>query len=76
MKVNEREFAKRMLVSIGIAIANAENLMESESEEARIFALDAFTKLAEIEFTLLTALGFKVQSEDRNPLVRRLRLDP
>ena len=75
MKVSEREFAKKMLVSIGIAIANTEKLMESESEEVRIFALDAFTKLAEIEFALLTALGFNVQSEDRNPLVRRLRLD-
>jgi len=33
VKVSEREFAKRMLVSLGIAIANAEKLMESESEE-------------------------------------------
>lgn len=71
----EREFAKRMLVSVGIAIANAEKLMESESEEVSVFALDAYTKLAEIELTLLTALGFKARSEERNPLVRRLRLD-
>jgi len=73
--VNEREIAKRMLVSVGIAIANAEKLMDSESEEVRVFALNAYTTLAEIELTLLTALGFKAQSEERNPLARRTRID-
>ena len=41
----------------------------------RTAALDAYTKLAEIELTLLSALGFKARSEESNPLVRRLRLD-
>ena len=73
----EREVVKRMLVSVGIAMVNAERLMESEDRDVRVFALDAFTRLAEIELALLMALGIKPQSsDDTNPLARRTRLEP
>lgn len=73
--MNEVEAAKRMLVSVGIAMTNAEKLMESEDEDVKIFALNAFTTLAEIELTLLAALGFNAEKVERNPLARRVRLD-
>ena len=72
----EKEAAKRMLVSVGIALVNAERLLESEDRDVRVFALDAFTRLAEVELALLTALGIEPQSsDDTNPLARRTRLD-
>ena len=73
--MDEGEIAKRMRVSVGIEIANLEKLMESEKEDVRVFALDAFTTTAEIELTLLGALRVKARSEEKNPLARRLRLD-
>jgi len=73
--VSEAETARRLLASLGVAMANAESLMESESEEVRVFALDVFTRLAEMELALLTALGLDARSREENPLVRRLRLD-
>lgn len=69
--MNEKEAAKRILVSVGIAMTNAEKLMESEDEDVKIFALDIFTKLAEIEMTLLVVLGFNAEKVERNPLARR-----
>ena len=74
--MNETETAKRVLVSVGIALVNAERLMESEDQNIRVFALDAYTKLAEVELALLNMLGIKPQySDDVNPLARRARLD-
>jgi len=73
--VSEAETARRLLASLCVAMANAESLMESESEEVRVFALDVFTRLAEMELALLTALGLDARSREENPLVRRLRLD-
>ena len=73
--MSEAETARRLLASLGVAMANAESLMESESEEVRVFALDVFTRLAEMELALLTALGLDARSREENPLVRRLRLD-
>ena len=73
--MSEAEEARRMLVSVGNAMVNTEKLMESEDQDVRVFALDTFTKLAEIELTLLTALGVRPQiDDDRNPLARRARL--
>lgn len=37
-----------MIVSVGIAMTNSEKLMEIESEDVKVFALNAFMKLAEI----------------------------
>lgn len=73
--MSEAETARRLLASLGVALAHAESLMESESEEVRVFALDVFTRLAEMELALLTALGLDARSREENPLVRRLRLD-
>jgi hypothetical protein len=73
--VSEAETARRLLASLGVAIAHAKSLMESESEEVRVFALDVFTRLAEMELALLTALGLDARSREENPLVRRLRRD-
>ena len=73
--MSEVDTARRLLASVEAAIAAAERLMESEDQDVRVFALDTFTKLAEIELTLLTALGVRPQiDDDRNPLARRARL--
>ncbi|OGD47009.1 hypothetical protein A3K69_01585 [Candidatus Bathyarchaeota archaeon RBG_16_57_9] len=56
--VAEREVAKRMLASVGIALVNAK-LIDYEGRGVRVFTLDAFTRLADIELVLLKALGGK-----------------
>jgi len=72
--VSEVEAARRMLASVEAAMSKAEELMGSEAQDVRVFALDTYTRLAEIELALLTALG-AAPTDDRNPLARRVRLD-
>jgi len=72
---NERKIAEALLKSVQTAIKSSVKLMGSESEDVKVFAIDVFTKLAEMEMTLLDALGGEKQTEERNPLARRLRLD-
>jgi hypothetical protein len=48
--------------------------MGSEAQDVRVFALDTYARLAEIELALLTALS-EAPADDRNPLARRVRLD-
>jgi len=54
-------------------MSKAEELMGCEDRDVRVFALDTYARLAEIELALLTALG--TAPDDRNPLARRVRLD-
>ena len=63
-----------MVVSVGIAMTNAEKLMESESEDVKVFTLNAILKLAETEMVLMNALGVKTTETEKNPLARRTRL--
>jgi len=51
-------------------------LMESEDEEVRIFAVDAFMKLSNLAAALAESLGEPAEVvEERNPLARRTRLE-
>jgi len=72
--VSDADAARRMLASVEAAMSKAEELMDSEDRDARVVALDAYTRLAEIELALLTALS-EAPADDRNPLARRVRLD-
>ena len=72
--MSEIESARRMLASVESAMSTAQELMGSEAQDVRVFALDTYTRLAEIELALLTALG-DAPTDDRNPLARRVRLD-
>ena len=72
--VSEAEAARRMLASVESAMSKAEKLMDSEDRDVRVFALDTYARLAEIELALLTALS-EAPADDRNPLARRVRLD-
>lgn len=72
--MNERGADERILASAGIAMTSAEKPMESEDEDVKIFALNAFTRLAEIEMALLVALGFNAGKAEGNPLARRAGL--
>ncbi len=63
-----------MLASVEAAMTVAEELMRDESRDIRVFALDVYTQLVNIELALLTALG-EAPADDRNPLARRVRLD-
>ncbi len=64
-----------MMVSVGIAMTNAEKLMEIESEDAKVFTLNASLRLVEIEMALMNALGVKTAEAGKNPLARRTRLE-
>ena len=66
--------ARRMLSTVEAAISTAQELMKDPDRDVRVFALDVYTQLANIELTLLTALG-EAPADDTNPLARRVRLD-
>lgn len=72
--MNERKAAEELLRSIKRAISASEGLMKSESEEVKVFAVDTFIKLAEMEVALVEALGEKAAADEGNPLARRARL--
>ncbi len=64
-----------MMVSIGIAMTNAEEHMETESEDMKVFALNAFLRLAETEMVLMNALGVKTAEAEKNPQARGSRFE-
>ena len=72
--MNERKAAEELLRSVKRTISASEGLMKSESEEVKVFAVDTFIKLAEMEIALLEALGEKAAADEGNPLARRVRL--
>ena len=73
--MSEETIAEGMLASVCFALSAAEKLMESEDIDVQVFALDTFAKLAEIELSLLEALGRKRVSNEPNPLARRARIE-
>jgi len=72
--MNEKKVVKELLESVQMAIKVVVKLMGSENEDIKVFAIDAFIKLFEIEAALLDALGGERRTEERNPLARRTRV--
>ena len=72
--MSEFEAARELLKSVQIAIKAVVKLMGSENEDIKVFAIDAFIKLFEIEAMLLDALSGERRTEERNPLARRTRV--
>jgi len=55
----------------------AKTLIESEDDNIRLEAIDLFIQLSELELALVQFLSEEPESqsdEERNPLVRRIRL--
>ena len=73
--MNEIEAGRELLTDLREVKKAVMKLMESEKEETRVFAVDAFTRLAEMEMILLEALSGEAQKEQRNPLARRTRVE-
>jgi len=73
--MNEKKVVKELLESVQMAIKVVVKLMGSENEDIKVFAIDAFIKLFEIEATLLDALSGERRTEERNPLARRTRVE-
>ena len=72
--MSEIEAARELLAELREVKKAVMKLIESEDEDTKVFAVDAFTKLAEMEIVLITALGEKNRSEEKNPLARRVRI--
>ena len=72
--MSEIEAARKLLAELREVKRAVLKLMESENEDTKVFAVDAFTKLAEMEILFITALGEKNRSEEKNPLARRVRI--
>ena len=72
--MNEKKIVKELLESVQMAIKVVVKLMGSENEDIKVFAIDAFIKLFEIEAMLLDALSGERRTEERNPLARRVRV--
>jgi hypothetical protein len=73
--MSNREVVEELLKAVQTAIKASVKLMDSESEDVQVFAIDAFTKLFEIEAMLLDALSGEARKEQRNPLARRVRIE-
>ena len=59
------------------AVKAANTLMKSNDDKIRLQAIDLFIQLSELELALVQAMSEEPESqgeEERNPLVRRLRL--
>jgi len=69
---------RELLDEARATIRTVMKLMESEDEEVRVFAVDAFMKLSNFAAALAESLGepAEVEEEERNPLARRIRLVP
>ena len=67
---------RELLANTMATIRTVMKLMESEDEEVRVFAVDAFMELSNLAAALAESLGepTKEVEEDRNPLARRTRL--
>ena len=67
---------RELLANTMATIRTVMKLMESEDEEVRVFAVDAFMKLSNLAAALAEALGEPAEvEEERNPLARRARLE-
>jgi len=65
------------LREVRAVIEKTKKLMASEKEETQLKAIDLFLQLSELELALVHAMSEEPESqteEERNPLVRRLRL--
>jgi len=77
MKPETREVYEGKLKDVREAVKAAKKLMESEDENVRLRAIDLLIQLSDLELALVHVLcGEPVsEEEERNPLVRRLKLD-
>jgi len=71
---------KEKLWEVRAVIEKTKKLMVSEKEETQLKAIDRFLQLSELELALVQALSEEPETrvrieEERNPLVRRIRLD-
>jgi len=69
-----REKCERLLDALMEAIEAAKEMLPSEDENVRVFAIDAIQQLSEKAMMLMTYLE-KQSRSDRNPLARRVRLN-
>ena len=67
---------REKLKDVREAVKATKTLMKSDDGNIRLEAIDLFIQLCELELALVHALREEpeTQAEERNPLVRRLRL--
>ena len=70
-----REKCERLLDALMEAIDAAKEMLPSEDENVRVFAIDAIQQLSEKAMMLMSYLERQSRSNDRNPLARRVRLN-
>jgi hypothetical protein len=76
MNPETTEIYEDKLEDVREVVMAAKTLIESEDDNIRLEAIDLFIQLSELELALVHALSEEpeTQAEERNPLVRRLRL--
>jgi len=77
MNPETTEIYEDKLKEVREAIRALNTLMKSDDDDVILQAVDLFIQLSELELALVHALSEEPESqveEDRNPLVRRLRL--
>jgi len=78
MKPETTEVYEEKLKDVREVVKAAKTLIESDDDDVRLEAIDLFIQLSELELALVHVLSGEPGSEgedERNPLVRRLRLD-
>jgi len=77
MNPETTEIYEEKLKDVREAVKAANTLMKSDDDNVRIQAIDLFIQLSELELALVHALREDPENqadEERNPLVRRIRL--
>lgn len=77
MSLDMKEVYEEKLKEVREAVKATKKLMESEDDGVRLKAVGLFIQLSDLELALVHVLSGEPGSdeEERNPLVRRLRLD-
>jgi cell division septation protein DedD len=70
-RIDEKAIYLRMLRGVEKGMKAAEEMMNSENEDVKAFALDAFLRLCDYVVALIGALK---RADSANPLARRARL--
>ena len=80
IRVSQEAVYRELLRHLWEPIKAANEMMESEDEDVKVFAVDAFITLSKWIVALIEMLKEQtkletIEIEDRNPLARRARLD-
>ena len=75
MSLDMKQIYEEKLEEVRETIKALNRLMQSEKDDVILQAVGLYLDLVDLELALVYALDEAAESQEKNPLVRRLRLD-